>query len=144
LTPGGTGGATVGHKWEPNMESAEKRLYPRLSLTAEDGYFGHFILPSQERLVASIVNISAGGINFSVTEKSRDTVKEGDLLLLSNIAGNTRFSFISEIQGQVRWVKQLQTNFISIGCRFLSLTEGQKQQLVRFVNAERMTRGQYN
>jgi len=82
---------------------------------------------------------------MSVAERSRDGIKEGDLLLLRHIAGGANFSFISDIKGQVRWVKQLQAkNFVSIGCSFLDLTPDQVRQLAQFVDSERMTRGQYD
>lgn len=127
------------------MAIVDKRSYPRLCLTLADGYFGHFILPNQERLVASILNLSAGGINMSVAENSWGSFKEGDLLLLRHIAGGANFSFINDIKGQVRWVKQLQSNnFVSVGCSFLDLTAEQVRQLAQFVDSERMTRGQYD
>ena len=126
------------------MEAAEKRMYPRLCLTLQDGYFGHFILPNQERLIASIVNMSAGGINLSMSENSKDGIQEGDILLLRNIVGGANLSFISEIKGEVRWIKQLDSGSLSVGCRFVALADDQIQQLIRFVHTERMARGQYN
>ncbi|RJQ84136.1 MAG: PilZ domain-containing protein [Desulfobacteraceae bacterium] len=127
------------------MALEEKRLYPRLTLRIEDGYFGNFKLPDQESLVAPIVNLSAGGINMAVPEKFKDKIAEGDLLLLRGIAGGANMAFISEVKGEIRWIKKLEaTNYLSVGCRFLELTEGLRAQLTKFVNSERMARGQYD
>lgn len=126
------------------MESEEKRLYPRLVLKLDDGYFGRFILPDSQPLSAAIVNLSAGGINIAIPETAKDKIKEGDLLLLRNIAGGARLDFLSDIKSQVRWVKKLELpDYLSVGCRFVELPEAVRQQLSAFVDTERMTRGQY-
>ncbi|MBT8341952.1 MAG: PilZ domain-containing protein [Desulfatitalea sp.] len=123
----------------------EKRLYPRLSLTLEDGYFGHFTTADQQTLVASIVNLSVGGINIVVAKADQDKIKEGDTLTLIDIAGNTQLSFLSDVIGQIRWIKDLGVpKFVSVGCRFEDLPEPSREQISRFVDTERRTRGQYN
>ena len=50
------------------MVTDEKRKYPRIALEIEDGYFGNFKLSENEKLVAPIVNFSAGGLNMAVPE----------------------------------------------------------------------------
>ena len=127
------------------MATDEKRLYPRLALKIEDGYFGHFRLADGERLTALIVNLSAGGINIAVAEAARDAVKEGDMLELMDIAGGTSFAFLKNLQAEIRWVEQLDPNgYLSVGCRFIDIPDELRRQLSDFVHAERMTRGQYD
>jgi c-di-GMP-binding flagellar brake protein YcgR len=127
------------------MEVEEKRLYPRLHLCIEDGYFGHFKLPGQESLMAPIVSLSAGGINMAVSEAAQDRIKEGDILLLRNIAGGANLAFLSDIKGEIRWIKKLENaEYVSVGCRFLEVSEDLRRQLTKFVTSERMTRGQYD
>lgn len=127
------------------MAIAEKRLYPRVSLTIEDGYFGHFKLPNQESLVTSIVNLSAGGINVAVPESALGQIQEGDSLLLQHIAGGRNLAFISDISAEIRWIKKLdRSGYLSVGCKFRGLAEPVRQQLSQFVHSERMTRGQYD
>ncbi|MFZ1983012.1 MAG: PilZ domain-containing protein [Desulfatitalea sp.] len=126
------------------MESEEKRLYPRLVLKIEEGYFGRFILPDTQSLSAPIVDLSAGGINIAIPESAKDKIKGGDLLLLRNIAGGARLNFLADIKSQVRWVKKLELpKYFSVGCRFIELPEAVRMQLSAFVDTERMTRGQY-
>ncbi len=126
------------------MAVEEKRLYPRLSLKLEDGCFGHFKLANGESLSVPIINLSAGGINVIVPQKMVHKIKEGDLLMLKKIAGAASLQFLNDIKADIRWIKPLErSDYLSVGCRFKELSEPVRQQLGRFVDAERMARGQY-
>ena len=127
------------------MATEEKRLYPRLALQIEDGYFGHFSLPDEGQLAALIVNLSAGGINVAVAESESTKIKNGDTLELLSISGGTNFSFLKDLRAEIRWIKDLDiAGYVSVGCRFVGITEELRDQLSRFVHSERMTRGQYD
>ncbi len=127
------------------MTTEDKRHYPRLTLGIDDGYFGNFKLANDESLVASVVNISAGGINMAAPTNAEDKLNKGDRLLLASIAGGTRLAFLNDIQSEVRWVKELDTpGYISVGCRFIDLSQEVREQLIKFVDSERMSRGQYD
>jgi hypothetical protein len=126
-------------------DSDEKRQYPRLVLGVEDGFFGNFILTDKNSLMASIVNISAGGVNFSAPAKVKEQISEGDVLLLKNIVGATQLSFLEGIQAEIRWIKAIgDPGNISVGCTLKSLSGPVLDQMIRFVDAERMVRGQYD
>ncbi len=127
------------------MSMEEKRKYPRLSLKMEDGYFGNFKLKDQEKLVAPIMNISAGGLNMAVSEQAASRLAEGDELVLQKIVGGTSFSFLSDITAEIRWIRALQSpGYLFVGCRFRGITENVRDQLASFVHTERMARGQYD
>ena len=127
------------------MATQEKRKYRRLTLGIDDGYFGNFKLSNDESLVAPIVNISAGGLNMAAPTQAAKQLNAGDNILLASIAGGTNFAFLSDIQSEVRWVKQLDTpGYVSVGCQFQGISEDVREQLIRFVDSERMTRGQYD
>jgi c-di-GMP-binding flagellar brake protein YcgR len=127
------------------MTPEEKRKYPRVALKIEDGYFGNFKLKNEDIIIAPIVNLSAGGLNMSVPNQAKEKVKEGDTLLLQSIAGGANLAFLSDIAAEVRWVKDLQTpGYVSAGCRFKSLSGAVQEQLIKFVDSERMARGQYD
>ncbi len=126
------------------MDPAEKRLYPRLTLKIEDGFFGQFKLPDGQSFSAVIVNLSAGGVNLAVPEKIQHKLKENDVMLLRNIIGATRLAFLEDIKSEVRWIKAMERpDYLSVGCRFLDIQDAVRQQLKKFVDTERMTRGQY-
>lgn len=95
--------------------------------------------------MAPIVNLSAGGINMAVSEAARAKITEGDVLLLRNIVGGVNMAFLSDIKGEICWIKKLEdAKYVSVGCRFLELSEDLRRQLTKFVTSERMTRGQYD
>jgi len=123
----------------------EKRQYPRLILSVEDGFFGNFILPDKNNLMVSIVNISAGGVNFSAPSKVQAQINQGDMLLLKNMAGATRLAFLEDLKAEIRWIKELGgPEGISVGCSFRDLFGAVLEQMIKFVDSERMVRGQYN
>ncbi len=125
--------------------SDEKRLYPRLNLNVDDGYFGNFITSDGQKLVASIVNISAGGISIIVGVADQKKINEGDTVQLKSIIGGANLSFINDIRGSIRWIKDLgKPDYVSVGCKFLDLSDESRVELSRFVDAERRTRGQYD
>lgn len=127
------------------MATEEKRLYPRLALQIEDGYFGHFTLPDDGHITGLIVNLSAGGINIAVAESESQKIKAGDIIELQHISGGTRFSFLKDLRAEIRWIKSLDiAGYVSAGCRFVELSEELREQVGRFVDSERMTRGQYD
>ncbi len=127
------------------MTTVEKRKYPRLALNIEEGYFGNFKLDSEESFVASIVNLSAGGLNMSVPNGDCEKFKEGDQLLLNHIAGGANLSFLSKIKAEVRWIKPSnRAGYSSVGCHLKEMADEARQQLLKFVATERMTRGQYD
>lgn len=127
------------------MITEEKRKYPRLALRIEDGYFGNFKLGNDEKLVGPIVNISAGGLNMAAPEKVAGRLNKGDELLLVSIAGGANFAFIQQISAQIRWIDKSDTpGYLSIGLEFMDLAEDVRNQMVKFISSERMSRGQYD
>ena len=127
------------------MTTSEKRRYPRVSLKVDDGYFGNFILPDNSKLMASIVNLSGGGVNFSVTPQAVELLKAGDVLLLKHIAGAAQLSFLEDIKAEICWIKVLEDpGMVSVGCGFLAIAPPVQEQLSRFIDAERTVRGQYD
>ena len=127
------------------MTPEEKRKYPRLALRIEDGYFGNFSTANDQKIVAPIMNLSAGGLNMAVPDAAKDKIKAGDKLYLNNIAGGANLAFLGDVHAEIRWVKALdQPGYVSVGCQFCQLSDEVRQQLAQFVHTERMTRGQYD
>jgi c-di-GMP-binding flagellar brake protein YcgR len=128
-----------------SMTIEEKRKYPRLALKIEDGYFGNFKQANDEKLVGLLVNISAGGLNMAAPEKAGNQIKVGDCLLLLSIAGGANFAFLRQIPAEIRWINQSETpGYLAVGLEFMELDDSVREQLAKFVDSERKTRGQYN
>ena len=127
------------------MEIEEKRKYPRIALEIEDGYFGNFKLSNGEKLVAPIVNFSAGGLNMAAPRNTAGRIKTGDRVLLISIAGGANFAFVKQIDAEIRWIGQSETpGYVSVGMEFKDLEPAVREQMVQFVDAERLSRGQYD
>jgi c-di-GMP-binding flagellar brake protein YcgR len=111
----------------------------------DDGYFGNFELNNNDRLIASVVNLSAGGINVAIAQKDQEKIKTGDTIKLKNIVGSTNLAFLEDIHAEIRWIKPLELlgGYLSVGCLFLDIAEKVRQQMVQFVDGERLARGQY-
>ncbi|MCP4747223.1 MAG: PilZ domain-containing protein [Desulfobacteraceae bacterium] len=127
------------------MALNEKRKYPRLLLTIKDGFFGNFKLSENENIAAPIMNLSAGGLNMAVASISKDKIQAGQQLLLMSIIGAASLKFLNDIQSKISWIKfSDNTRYIYVGCEFIDLREQERQQIIKFVNSERITRGQYD
>jgi c-di-GMP-binding flagellar brake protein YcgR len=127
------------------MTREEKREHPRVTLKVEDGFFGNFKLTNADIIIAPLVNLSAGGLNMLVPDNAKDQINENDILLLQSIVGGTNLAFLNDIKAEIRWIKDLDTpGYVSVGCSLKELTDAVREQLINFVNSERMARGQYD
>ena len=126
------------------MIQKEKRKFPRLVLQIEDGYFGNFRLSNNETLTGPMMNLSAGGMNIAIPQAASGRIRSGDELLVKNIAGGTTLSFLSDLKAEIRWIKDLgHPGYVFVGCKFNGIPDEVLQQLHKFVDTERKTRGQY-
>ena len=127
------------------MVIEEKRKFPRVALKIEDGYFGNFKLANDEKLVAPIVNFSASGLNMAAPENTTGSIRTGDCVLLISIAGGANFAFVKQINAEIRWIGRSETpGYQSVGMEFRDLDPAVREQMVQFVDAERLSRGQYD
>ncbi len=122
----------------------EKRKYRRVALTVEDGYFGTFHLGDEKNLVAPILSLSAGGLQFALPDAKQDMVEVGQRMHLKQISGTIQLNFLSDLSIEVRWKETAETpGYFSIGCEILDLSDSLRDQVIKFVDSERKTRGQY-
>lgn len=127
------------------MTSAEKRQFSRLALQVQDGYFAHCLLPDHSNLTAPIINLSAGGLNMAAKPDDAKKLSLGDELMLQNIAGGISLDFLNDIKTEIRWIKSFDhPTYIFVGCNFKDMPADVRQQLVHFIDSERMSRGQYD
>jgi c-di-GMP-binding flagellar brake protein YcgR len=123
----------------------EKRQYRRLTLTMEDGFFGTFQLDDGETLVAPVLSLSAGGLHFALPSAKQDLIKEGTRMHLKKLIGTVKINFLEEVDVEARWKEKAnRPDYLFVGCKLIDLSESVIEQVVKFVDAERKTRGQYN
>jgi len=122
----------------------EKRKFRRLALTMEDGFFGTFQLTDKETLVVPILSLSAGGLHFALPAAKNDLIEEGTRMNLKKLIGTVKLNFLSDISIDVRWKEKANTpDYMFVGCKLLDLSESVQEQVIKFVDKERKTRGQY-
>ncbi len=125
--------------------STERRRYRRVKLGLEDGFFGNFQLSDGSVINAPLVNLSAGGVNFVLPAADRERIKPGSRLVLLRIFGVTNFELNRSAEALVRWIGDPGPGgTVPVGCEFQEIDESERGRLERFVDAERVVRGQYD
>ena len=124
--------------------SEEQRKYRRVALTVEDGYFGTFHLGNEKTLVAPILSLSAGGLQFALPKAKEDQIEEGQRIHLKQLSGTVQLNFLSDLNVEVRWKRPGETpEYLSVGCEIIDLSDSLRDQVIKFVDSERKVRGQY-
>lgn len=123
----------------------ELRKYRRVALTVEDGYFGRFSLADEETLMAPILSLSAGGLHFALPKAKQGLIEVGSRMHLKQLVGTVQLSFLSDIYVEVRWKEKGDLpDYMFVGCELIDLSDALREQVIKFVDAERKTRGQYS
>ena len=121
------------------------RIFKRVEFEADDAIFGDFVLPSQEPILWTIVNLGAGGFNLAIPQEDAVKVKAEDVVQLKRIIGTENLEFLDSAEADIKWLKeQSELELVLAGCEFRNLSEPVIQQIIKFVDSERMVRGQYN
>ncbi len=125
-------------------ENDEKRVHRRVQYDVEDGIIANFLLSNGDVFAALIRNLSAGGISLYVAQDQSEKINTGDRLVLQQIIGTTHLDVVHNINTQVEWIKSVgDEGYVGVGCHYEDVTTEVESQLVKFVDAERMERGQY-
>ncbi len=117
----------------------EKRRFKRAVFSIEDGIIGVFSSDdfTNDSMAASIMNLSAGGLQFILPRDTSPEIGAGDRLILREIKGTTGLRFVSNLELEVKWVMDLQIfEHIGIGCEFLNASDAIMDQIDRFVDSE--------
>ncbi|MBU0682492.1 MAG: PilZ domain-containing protein [Proteobacteria bacterium] len=89
-----------------------------------------------EPFFVDILNISAGGLQFSQKRQGAITVKPGDYLTLVGLNGLAELQDVEEVRMEVRWVIDHNfLNLISAGCQFHDLSSRDEEKIQRLVEA---------
>ncbi len=114
-------------------------------MSVEDGFFGNFLLPDGSVINAPLVDLSAGGFNFALPKSDRQKLKPGSKLVMAKIFGATNFELSKTAEAQVRWMGDPEPDgTVPVGCQFQDLDESERSRIERFVDQERVIRGQYD
>ncbi len=117
----------------------EKRRFKRAVFSIEDGIIGVFSSDdfTNDSMAASIMNLSAGGLQFILPRDTSPEIGAGDRLILREIKGTTGLRFVSNLELEVKWVLDLQIfDHVGIGCEFLNVSDAIMDQIDQFVDSE--------
>lgn len=83
-----------------------------------------------------VLNISAGGLQFSQKRQGALAVRPGDYLTLVGLNGLSELQGIAEVKMEVRWViDQDFLNIVSAGCQFHGISSAHQEKIRRLVEA---------
>lgn len=83
-----------------------------------------------------ILNISAGGLQFSQKRQGALKVQPGDHVTLMGLNGLAELKDVDQVQMEVRWViDQDFLDIVSAGCKFKDISPRDQQKIQRVVEA---------
>jgi c-di-GMP-binding flagellar brake protein YcgR len=128
-----------GFTMKKQFDGPEKRRFQRAVFSIGDGIIGIFSSNGlkNDSIAASIMNLSAGGLQFILPRDTSPEIGTGDHLILREIRGTTGLRFVSNVELEVKWVMDYQIfEYVGIGCEFLNTSEAIHDQIDQFVASE--------
>lgn len=124
-----------------------RRQFERVIFNREDGIIGVFISISDnrdvERIAASIMNLSASGLQFAVKKEDSGQFQIGDTLVFKGIRGGKNLEFFEDIEIEVIWKLELEfLENVGMGCEFKNISKPLRSKINDFVISEIRFRGQ--
>ena len=119
-------------------EEKERRCCKRVFYSAEDRMIGVFVIPGNKRkiLEVHVMNVSVGGLHFTISRKETISLKTGDRLILTKLMGNSPLRIVSEIETKIKWVLDYRLmKHVGFGCEFLNLPDTIRSQISNFIES---------
>lgn len=110
----------------------ERRQYKRVLFTVEDGIVGLFNPPNNgsEKIEATVMDMSEGGLKLNFRSILKNSIKEGDRILLSAIRGSDSAQVVVNVDSEVKWVSENQiSDEIGLGIEFMNILDDDKQKI---------------
>ena len=121
----------------------DKRKNPRIIFSLDDGIVGSLIVPHVHKkpITAYILNLSLGGIYFTLRSDQSKDLNKGDIFSLTEIKQWGSENFVLNIDAEIKWkLDNKEMQYISLGCEFKKIPDTSKQNLVKFMEAKRSLR----
>ena len=114
----------------------EQRRYPRIYFGGEAAISAEIqVNHGQNSLAGAVLNISAGGLQFSFKRQGSLPVDKGDKLTLQALVGLAELTGLAGSALEVRWVLDHEfLEHVAVGCEFVGLATEQQQSLQRLVD----------
>lgn len=117
-------------------KSRDRRQFQRLIFSVDNEIYStiHIVGTRSEPIRALILNISPGGVSFSITGRDRKIVKKGDKIILKEIQERNKTIQPINVYAEIIWrFEDPTTEYIGIGAKFFDMTESHKLELNRFI-----------
>jgi hypothetical protein len=118
-----------------------KRKYERIYFSLVEDVTGIFVFPdlSQGSFSASILNLSLGGLQFSLKRDELNGLTEGSSLTLTQLKGVDGLLCDGAIPITIRWVlDHPEVSNISLGCQFEEMSEGSLEKLGLLIDKKQL------
>ena len=123
-----------------NRKRKEKRGSKRILFSLEENVVGVFSFLSNNKefisFTASILNLSAGGLQFVLRKDDDNGIRVEDRLLLKKIKGNGKLVFCANMELEIRWILDIQyLEHIGVGCGFENISGTMREKIGQFVDS---------
>ena len=103
----------------------EKRQFKRIYYSMEEAAMS-ILSPAEKHASilypAQLVNLSEGGLGFSMERPSVSVPEQGQHLVLRDLKGKSELAFLGGTTMEVRWLLDSETvKYIGFGCQFVDL-----------------------
>lgn len=124
-----------------------RRQFQRVIFSREDGAICIFVPFSENKMInitaASILNLSASGLQFIVNKEDVNGFQTGQRLIFKGIRGVKNLDFFEDIEMEIIWILKLKfLENIGIGCEFKHISNSLRDAINQFVISEINFRGQ--
>ena len=120
-----------------NDFDAERRVHKRVYFSIEDGVVGEFAVKSVEdgaSFVAPVLNLSVGGIHFTLGKSQGRDIRVGDVLNLIQIKDPRKLVVVFDIALEVKWVLDHENlDYVGYGCEFKNVPQEINMRVSQFV-----------
>jgi len=116
----------------------DRRQFRRAIFTLEDNVIGTFSIAGVQdgSIKTNIVNISEGGLQFTLDAEIKHKVKAGDHLVILQINAPATLKFLVNIDAEIKWVLLPEIfEYAGAGCQFTNISQTSRQQIASFVQA---------
>lgn len=116
----------------------DRRRFERAIFSLEDEITGVLSIPEQQgkSITVYVINLSAGGMQFTLNSDVDTKIEKGDRLVLMQIKAPYNLGFLLNIDVEIMWVlNPPMLEHVGVGCAFLNIPESSKTQIDEFVNS---------
>jgi c-di-GMP-binding flagellar brake protein YcgR len=119
-------------------KTTERRKYQRLLFSDDHNIVVSFRITGVRHapIKALILNISQGGLFFTLTGRDRKLVKKGDQLQIVQIIKAENISLPVDIEAEIVWIMDNSSlEHIGIGTQFININDDVKLQIKKLIDA---------